>query len=101
MASRISPVSPENQSFSEESVSYEAAPVAEIQLDETDYRVDAGLGSAVAISSRETGTSTWSPVAHGKWDGLRLKARSLDHPVVSALERALKVAMSEQEGGFA
>jgi hypothetical protein len=87
---------------SQEMVSYESAPIAQVELDGVEYRVDVGRGSAVAISERETGTSTWSFRTEGKFDGLRLKAKILDFPVVSTLERALKAAVgtdSEQAWG--
>ena len=79
-----------------ESVSYEGAPVAEVQVGDLEYRVDAGLGVAVAISRREAGSSTWVPVAQGRWDGVRLRAKSLEHPVTSALERALVLAKQDE-----
>ncbi len=80
-----------------DSVSYEAAPVAEAQVEDLEYRVDAGLGSIVAISSRPAGTSGWVPIAQGRWDGVRLRAKALGHPVVSSLERALAEAMRAQQ----
>ncbi|HEX4336820.1 MAG TPA: hypothetical protein VH062_12965 [Polyangiaceae bacterium] len=80
-----------------DSVSYEGAPVAEVQVEDLEYRVDAGLGSIVAISRRVAGTSTWAPVAQGKWDGVRLRAKALDHPIVSSLERALVQAMADRD----
>jgi hypothetical protein len=79
-----------------DSVSYDGAPVAEVQVEDVEYRVDAGLGSLVAISQRATGECTWLLVAQGKWDGVRLKARPLEHPVVASLERALAQAMKDQ-----
>lgn len=78
-----------------ESVSYEAAPVAEVQVGELEYRVDAGLGTAVAISRREAGASVWAPIAQGRWDGVRLRAKALEHPVTSALERALSLVQRD------
>ncbi len=83
-----------------DSVSYEAAPVAEVEVNGLEYRVDAGLGSVVAISQREAGTSTWVPVAQARWDGSRLRAKALGHPVVQSLERALVQAMADREAGY-
>jgi hypothetical protein len=78
-----------------DTVSYDSPPVAEVQVDELEYRVDAGLGSIVAISHRVAGTSTWAPITQGKWDGVRLRAKALEHPVVALLERALSQAMKD------
>jgi hypothetical protein len=95
-------MNPDNSAtLDEDSVSYEAAPVAEVEIDGLEYRVDAGLGSVVAISRREAGTSSWAPVAQARWDGVRLRAKSLEHPVVATLERALARAMANREGSWA
>ncbi|HEX6765427.1 MAG TPA: hypothetical protein VF103_08120 [Polyangiaceae bacterium] len=32
---------------------------------------------------------SWSLVAEGRWDGVRLRAKALDRTVVAALEKAL------------
>ena len=83
------------------SINYDDQPIVQAQIDGVDYRVDTGLGSAVAISSREAGTWAWTPVAEGRWDGSRLRARKLDHPVASRLGEALAEAMSQRgEQGF-
>ena len=79
-----------------ESVSYDGAPVAEIRVGDLEYRVDAGLGAVVAISRREAGASTWVPVAQGRWDGVRLRAKALEHSVTSALERALMLVKQDE-----
>jgi hypothetical protein len=71
-------------------VSYEGAPIAQLELDGREYRVDVGRGSAVAISEREAGSVKWAFVTEGKFDGLRLKAKALSFPVVNALATALK-----------
>ncbi|HVW29417.1 MAG TPA: hypothetical protein VHC69_28825 [Polyangiaceae bacterium] len=84
-----------------DSVSYDAAPVAEIEVDGLEYRVDVGLGSAVAISQREVGASRWVPVAQARWDGVRLRAKTLGHPIVASLERALAQAAANREGSWA
>ena len=83
-------------------INYDDQPIVQAQIDGVDYRVDTGLGSAVAISSREMGTWAWTPVAEGRWDGSRLRASKLDHPVTSRLGAALADAMSQRdEQGFA
>lgn len=91
----------DSAALDENSISYEAAPVAEVEIEGLEYRIDAGLGSVVAISRREAGTSSWVPVAQARWDGVRLRAKSLGHPIVSTLERALALAMANREGSWA
>ena len=66
-------IEPDRQ-VSATSINYEDQPIVQAQIDGVDYRVDTGLGSAVAISSREAGTWAWTPVAEGRWDGRRLRA---------------------------
>jgi hypothetical protein len=78
------------------SVSYDEAPVAQVEVEGVSYRVDAGRGSAIAVSRRGEGTWEWTPVLEGNWDGVRLKAKGLERAVVNVLEQALKAASREQ-----
>ncbi|MBK7583627.1 MAG: hypothetical protein IPI67_25965 [Myxococcales bacterium] len=77
-------------------VNFDEAPIVQAQIEGVDYRIDTGFGSAVAISTRAPGSWLWTVLADGKWDGLRLRAKSMDRPVVDVLERALGEAMREQ-----
>jgi len=77
---------------STESIEYDSPPIAELELDGTVYRVDAGFRGAMAVSGRATGTWAWSLLAEGKWDGVRFKAKALDRAIVTELERALRTA---------
>jgi hypothetical protein len=76
----------------ESKVDYDFAPIAEVEVDDTQYRVDAGFRGAVAISSKSNGSWSWAVVAEGRWDGLTLKAKALDRPIVAELEKALRAA---------
>lgn len=73
-------------------VDYDSQPVAELELGDTQYRLDPGFRGAIAVSARESGTWSWSVVAEGNWDGVRLKAKALDRAVVAELEKALRSA---------
>jgi hypothetical protein len=86
----------EDRPVSAASVNYDDTPIAQVQVDGTDYRVDTGLGSAVAVSRRQAGTWEWAPVTEGRWDGSRLRAKGLDFPIITALAAALALAMSER-----
>lgn len=79
------------------SVNYDDTPIVALDLDGTSYRLDTGLGSAVAISSRPEGTWHWTAVAEGRWDGSRLRAKGLGFEVTSALAQALAAAMRDRE----
>jgi hypothetical protein len=76
----------------ESAIDYDHPPVAELELDGAHYRVDAGLGAEVAVSRRSEGSWLWEQLAEGRWDGVRLKAKTLDRVVVEALARALRDA---------
>jgi hypothetical protein len=89
----------QDSSVSASSVNYDDSPIVQLEVEGVDYRVDTGLGSAVAVSRRAEGTWQWSPVTEGKWDGRRLKARELDHAVITALSQALASAMKALEEG--
>jgi hypothetical protein len=88
--------SPENQSLAG-AVSFDEAPIVQVESEGTEYRVDAGRGSSVAISVREVGRWTWAPLLEGRWDGVRLKAKGLARPVVVALEAGLLHASRNED----
>ena len=76
-------------------VDYDHAPAAEVEVNEIQYRLDAGFRGAIAVSSRNAGTWAWGVVGEGKWDGVRLKVKSLERSVVEVLEKALRSANQE------
>ena len=86
-----------NSALSAASVNYDDLPIVELEIEGVAYRLDTGRGSAVAVSQREAGTWTWTPVTEGRWDGSRLRAPGLDYEVVSALAHALGEAMRDRE----
>jgi len=90
----------ENNQVSASTVNYDDSPIAEAEVDGVEYRLDAGHGSAVAISSREAGTWNWAPVCEGRWDGIQLKAKGLAFPLREQLGRALAAVMSSREEGL-
>lgn len=83
--------------LSADGVNYEEAPLVTLEVDGVEYRIDAGLGSAVAISQRQSGTWRWTPVVEGRWDGSRLRAKGLGHLVNTALTDALSAFMRARE----
>lgn len=89
-----------NQETPGETVHYEGTPIAEQEIDGVEYRVDAGRGSLVAVSRRESGTWAWGLVGEGRWDGVRLKVKGLDHAVTARLGQTLLQAMRDSNEGF-
>ncbi len=80
----------------ESTIDYDAPPAAELELDGTQYRLDPGFRGVIAVSARTPGTWSWSLVAQGRWDGVRLKAKELHRDIVGALEKALRAAVEER-----
>jgi hypothetical protein len=87
------------RSASSSNVNFDEAPIVQAEIDGVDYRVDTGMGSTVAISTRPEGTWLWTVLTEAKWDGLRLRTKALDHAAVSVLERALSNAMRDASDG--
>jgi hypothetical protein len=87
----------ENRHISADSINYDDQPIVELEIDGVAYRLDTGHGSAVAVSQRKADTWTWTPVAEGRWDGSRLRAKGLNYQVVTALAQALGAAMRDRE----
>jgi hypothetical protein len=76
-------------------IDYDSPPVAMLDFEQMQYRVDTGMRAAVAVSSRPIGEWTWQLVTEGRWDGVRLKAKGVERLVVEALERALRAASDQ------
>ena len=81
-------------------VNYEEEALVQVEAEGTEYRVDTGLGSVVAISKRDTGTWAWTLVTEGRWDGRRLRAKGIDHGVVELLGQAVGSAMAHRDPNF-
>ncbi len=79
------------------SINHDEPPIVELEIDGVAYRIDTGFGTALAISSRAGGTWDWAVLAEGRWDGVRLRAKPLERPVVAVLERALAQAMRDRD----
>jgi hypothetical protein len=87
----------DNSSSFSDSINYDDPPISELEIEGVAYRIDTGLGSAVAISQRPVGTWTWQAVAEGRWDGSRLRAKELDYSVREALAKGLSQAMKDSD----
>src|SRR5690349_7137830 len=58
----LDPINPNPAAFS---IDFDHPPVAEIEVEGARYRVDAGLGTAVAVSQRAPGSWSWQLLAEG------------------------------------
>jgi hypothetical protein len=84
-----------NDALAPGAVNFDEAPVVQALIEGVEYRIDTGLGSVVAISTRPEGTWDWTVLGEGKWDGLRLRSKPLDRSVTAILEQALRAAATE------
>lgn len=83
----------ETDSISDSYVNYDEAPVLELELSGTIYRLDAGRGSVLAVSRRKPGSWDWSLWTEARWDGSRLRSKAFDFEVGNALGRAVAELM--------
>lgn len=79
-------------------VNFDGTPLVELTIEETDYRVDAGKqGTSLCISTRATGTWTWSFGAEARWDGSMLRSRAFERRVLEVLSKAFAQALADME----
>lgn len=77
-------------------VNYDSSPVAETNIDGTEYRIDAGKqGTAICVSTRPAGTWDWSFLCEARWDGSELRTKVLERDVRTELSRALSGALQD------
>ena len=79
------------------SVNYDSPALVEVEVDDQDFRIDAGKqGTALCISQRVSGSWDWSYCGEAKWDGSSLRCKALERPVLMALSKALAEALANQ-----
>lgn len=84
--------------MSEVTVSYDAPPIVELTLEDTDFRIDPGKqGTALSISTRPTGSWDWSMAGEARWDGSQLRCRAFERSVLLELSTAFAAALRDLE----
>lgn len=79
-------------------VNYEESPLIELEIDGTDYRLDAGrAGTALCISTRPSGSWSWVFRGEAKWQARVLRCKAFDRAVLTALSSALAAAAADTE----
>jgi hypothetical protein len=82
----------------ESPVNYDESALLEIEIDGTDYRLDVGrAGTALCISTRSSGTWSWSFQGEAKWQNNLLRCKSFDRTVLSQLGTALIQAADDSQ----
>jgi hypothetical protein len=82
----------------ESSVNFEEAALVELEIDGTDYRLDAGrAGTALCISTRASGSWGWTFRGEARWQAKVLRCKEFDRPVLAQLSEALAAAAAAVE----
>lgn len=80
---------------SEELVNFDEPALVELELDGTDYRLDAGrAGTALCISTRPSGTWSWTFRGEARWQANVLRCKAFDRVVLGRLSQALAAVSS-------
>lgn len=77
-------------------VNYDSEPLLEVELEGLQYRLDAGKqGTALCVSSRESGSWDWTFLGEAKWDAMSLRCKGLERATREQLAKALKETMAD------
>ena len=72
-------------------VNYDEPALVEVELDEVDYRLDSGrAGTALCISTRPSGTYSWTFRGEARWQTNVLRCKAFDRTVLTRLSQALR-----------
>jgi len=81
-----------------ETVNYDSAPLVEVEIEGTDYRLDAGKqGTALCISTRVSGSWDWSFGGEARWDVGSLRSKAFERSTLDQLARAFKAALENAD----
>lgn len=90
--------SAEVQDTGGEAVNYEESPLIELEIEGTDYRLDAGrAGTALCISTRPSGSWSWVFRGEARWQAKVLRCKAFDRTVLMELSSALAAAAADSE----
>lgn len=79
-------------------VNFDEAALVELEIDGTDYRLDAGrAGTALCISTRPSGTWDWTFRGEARWQANVLRCKAFDRSVLGPLSKALAEAAAATE----
>lgn len=81
-----------------ESVNFESSPLLEVEIEGTEYRLDAGKqGTALCISTRPTGSWDWAFAAEARWDVGSLRCKAFERRTLDQLSRAFKQVLENAD----
>ena len=80
------------------SVNYDSTPLCEAAIDGIDYRIDAGKqGTALCISTRESGSWDWAFGGEAKWEVNSLRSKAFERRTLVELSRAFAEALEKAD----
>jgi hypothetical protein len=89
---------PAAEASAQDLVNFEEAALIELELDGTDYRLDAGrAGTALCISTRPSGTWSWTFRGEARWQANVLRCKAFDRIVLARLSQALAEVSAHSE----
>jgi len=88
----------EHMSSNADNINYDSTPLLELEIDGTDYRLDAGKqGTALCISTRASGSWDWAFAGEARWDVGSLRCRAFERRTLEQLSRAFKAALQNAD----
>ncbi len=77
-------------------VNFEESALFELEIDGTQYRMDAGrAGTALCISTRPQGSWSWVFRGEARWQAKVLRCKAFDRDVLLQLSKALEQAAAD------
>ena len=90
--------SSEGGAAAEGAVNFDEAALVELELDGTEYRLDSGrAGTALCISTRPSGTWSWTFRGEARWQAKVLRCKAFDRVVLTRLSQALAEVSTASE----
>ena len=81
-----------------ESINFESSPLLEVEIDGTEYRLDAGKqGTALSISTRPSGSWDWAFAGEARWAVGSLRCKALERRTLDQLSRAFQQALENAD----
>jgi hypothetical protein len=85
-------------SAAEGAVNFDEAALVELELDGTEYRMDSGrAGTALCISTRPSGTWSWTFRGEARWQSNVLRCKAFDRSILTRLSQALSEVSSASD----
>lgn len=79
-------------------VNYDGPALLEVEIDGTEYRLDAGKhGTALCISSRPAGSWSWQFGGEARWDAHTLRCKAFDRHLLDRIAPLFMEAITNMD----